>query len=256
MAIMTSKKFSALGAVLTLSLGITATQGATVQYQLSDCNDSATCSTQYGNSFGIVTVTDVSTGVVAVNVDLAPNHTWVRTGLATFSYTLDPALAGSTPILSLVTSTNWTPISGSPLTNLNTDGMGAQQYGLDFEGDNDSVSADLDFQLTLDGLTAASFALGGVAADTGRRYYFLADTCTGSDGKCSNQTAQMTGPVGAFAPVPLPAAAWLCCRGSPDSASSHDAKRRKATSRHATNHSAAARRFIGGRHSHPGSARS
>ena len=78
MAIMTSKKFSALGAVLTLSLGITATQGATVQYQLSDCNDSATCSTQYGNSFGIVTVTDVSTGVVAVNVGLPPKHTGAR----------------------------------------------------------------------------------------------------------------------------------------------------------------------------------
>jgi hypothetical protein len=198
---------------LTLSLGTTVTQGATVQFQLSDCNDSATCSTQFGNNFGIVTVTDVSAGVVAVNVDLAPSHTWARTGLIAFSFTLDPALAGSTPILSLVTSTNWTPIGGSPLTNLNTDGMGAQQYGLDFTGDNDRVSADLDFQLTLPGLTAASFALGGVAADTGRRYYFLADICTDSDGKCSNQSAQMTGPVGAFAPVPLPAAAWLLLSG-------------------------------------------
>ena len=206
---MTSKKFFALGAVLTLSLGTTVTQGATVQYQLSDCNDSATCSTQYGNNFGIVTVTDVSTGVVAVNVDLAPSHTWARTGLTTFSFTLDPALT-DTPSLSLVTATNWTPIL---LTNLNTDGMGAQQYGLDFTGANDSVSADLDFRLELEGLTAASFALGGVAADTGRRYYFLADICTDSDGRCSNQLAQMTGPVGAFAPVPLPAAAWLLLSG-------------------------------------------
>ena len=209
---MTSKKFFALGAVLTLSLGTTATQGATVQYQLSDCNDSANCSTQFGNNFGIVTVTDVSSGVVAVNVDLAPSHTWARTGLTTFSFTLDPTLAG-TPSLSLVTATNWTPLGGSPLTDLNTDGMGAQQYGLDFTGANDSVSADLDFQLTLDGLTAASFALGGVAADTGRRYYFLADICTDSDGQCSGQLAQMTGPVGAFAPVPLPAAAWLLLSG-------------------------------------------
>ena len=209
---MTSKKFFALGAVLTLSLVTTAIQGATVQYQLSDCNDSATCATQYGNNFGIVTVTDVSTGVVAVNVDLAPSHTWARTGLTTFSFTLDPALTG-TPSLSLVTATNWTPIAGSPLTNLNTDGMGAQQYGLDFTGANDSVSADLDFRLELEGLTAASFALGGVAADTGRRYYFLADICTDSDGQCSNQLAQMTGPVGAFAPVPLPAAAWLLLSG-------------------------------------------
>ena len=67
---MTSKKFFALGAVLTLSLGATVTQGATVQFQLSDCNDSAKCATQFGNNFGIVTVTDVSSGVVAVNVDL------------------------------------------------------------------------------------------------------------------------------------------------------------------------------------------
>ena len=206
---MTSKKFFALGAVLTLSLGATVTQGATVQFQLNDCNDSATCSTQYGNSFGIVTVTDVSSGVVAVNVDLAPSHTWARTGLTTFSFTLDPALAGK-PSLSQVTATNWTPVL---LTDLNNDGMGAQQYGLDFTGANDSVSADLDFRLMLSGLTAASFALGGVAADTGRRYYFLADICTDSDGQCSNQLAQMTGPVGAFAPVPLPAAAWLLLSG-------------------------------------------
>jgi hypothetical protein len=206
---MTCKKIFALGAVLTLSLGTTVTQGATVQFQLSDCNDSATCSTQYGNNFGIVTVTDVSTGVVAVNVDLAPSHTWARTGLTTFSFTLDPALT-DTPSLSLVTATNWTPIL---LTNLNNDGMGAQQYGLDFTGANDSVSADLDFRLELEGLTAASFALGDVAADTGRRYYFLADICTDSDGQCSNQLAQMTGPVGAFAPVPLPAAAWLLLSG-------------------------------------------
>ena len=206
---MTSKKFFALGAVLTLSLGATVTQGATVQFQLSDCNDSAKCSTQFGNNFGIVTVTDVSSGVVAVNVDLAPSHTWARTGLTTFSFTLDPTLAG-TPSLSQVTETNWTPVL---LTDLNNDGMGVQQYGLDFTGANDSVSADLDFQLTLGGLTAASFALGGVAADTGRRYYFLADICTDSDGQCSNQLAQMTGPVGAFAPVPLPAAAWLLLSG-------------------------------------------
>ena len=109
-----------------------------------------------------------------------------------------------------MTPTNWTPVL---LTDLNNDGMGAQQYGLDFTGANDSVSADLDFQLTLGGLTAASFALGGVAADTGRRYYFLADICTDSDGQCSNQLAQTTGPVGAFAPVPLPAAAWLLLSG-------------------------------------------
>ena len=107
---------------MTLSLGTTVTQGATVQFQLSDCNDSATCSTQYGNNFGIVTVTDVSSGVVAVNVDLAPSHTWARTGLTTFSFTLDPALT-DTPSLSLDTATNWTPIAGSLLTNLNTDGM-------------------------------------------------------------------------------------------------------------------------------------
>ena len=156
---MTSKKFFALGAVLTLSLGTTATQGATVQYQLSDCNDSAKCSTQYGNNFGIVTVTDVSSGVVAVNVDLAPSHTWARTGLTTFSFTLDPALAG-TPGLSLVTATNWTPIAGSPLTNLNTDGMGAQQYGLDFTGANDSVSADLDFRLDARGADGGLLCTG------------------------------------------------------------------------------------------------
>jgi len=210
---MTCKKLFAFGTVLTLSLGTTVTQGATVQYQLSDCNNSAVCSPQLGNNFGIVTVTDVSSGVVAVNVDLAPNHTWARTGLTTFSFTLDPALAGSTPTLSLVTPTNWTPILGSPLTDLNTDGMGAHQYGLVFTGANDSVSADLDFRLALDGLSTASFVLGGAAKDTGQRYYFLADICTDSDGKCSGQTAQMTGPVGAFAPVPLPAASWLLLSG-------------------------------------------
>ena len=95
-------------------------------------------------------------GVVAVNVDLAPSHTWARTGLTTFSFTLDPTLAG-TPSLSQVTETNWTPVL---LTDLNNDGMGVQQYGLDFTGANDSVSADLDFQLDARGADGGLFCTG------------------------------------------------------------------------------------------------
>lgn len=209
---MSCRLLSTLGAALLLSIATTAAQGATVQYQLTDCNDSSKCSPQFGNNFGTVTVTDVSSGVVAVNVDLAPSYTWARTGLTTFSFTLDPALT-TAPALSLVTSPNWTPISGSPITGLNTDGMGAQQYGLDFTGANDSVSADLDFTLTLTGLSTSSFVLGGASADTGKRYYFLADICTDSDGKCSGQTTQMTGLVGTSTVVPLPAAAWLLLSG-------------------------------------------
>ena len=57
---MACRMLSTYGTALVLSIAATIAQGATVQYQLSDCNDSAVCSPQFGNNFGVVTVTDVA----------------------------------------------------------------------------------------------------------------------------------------------------------------------------------------------------
>ena len=67
-------------------------QAAVVQYVLTDCNNSAACTPQFGNNFGTVTVTDVSGGVVDVNVNLAPNYVWQRSGLIGFAFTLATGL--------------------------------------------------------------------------------------------------------------------------------------------------------------------
>ena len=202
---------SVLAAALAVGL-VGGAQAAVVQYVLSDCNDSAACTPQFGNNFGIVTLTDGAAGVVDVNVNLAPNYVWQRSGLIGFAFTLATGLP--VPTLSNVTSPNWTPTTGNPLTSVNYNGMGFQQYGVDFRGSNNSVSTDLNFRLTATGLSTASFVLGGTSPDTGRAYYFLADICTDSDGNCSGQSSQTSGLVGAYtAPVPLPAAAWLLLSG-------------------------------------------
>jgi|SRR5262252_9090178 len=81
--------------------------------------------------------------------------------------------------------------------------MGTAQYGLDFTGPNDVVTANLDFTLTATGLSVNSFTTGGTAGDTGKNYFFLADLCTHSLPGCSGTGG--TGLVGAVAaPVPGP----------------------------------------------------
>jgi hypothetical protein len=180
-------------------------QAASLQFTLTDCNNGAGCSPQTGNNFGTVTITDVSAGVVSVDVDLAGTFTWARTGLIGFAFNLVSGFTGAnTPQLSNVTATNWSPTLGAPLTGFNFDGMGSAQYGLDFTGPNNSVTANLDFTLTATGLDVTDFTTGGVANDTGNRYFFIADICTKSlPGGCSETGG--TGLVGALAaPVPGP----------------------------------------------------
>lgn len=201
---MDTKKIFAYTAALALSLAATVAQAATVSYQLTDCNTSSGCTPQLGNNFGTVTVTDVAGGV-SVNVNLEGNYWWARTGLTTFSFTLASGLP--MPALSGV-SANWETTLD---TSLNTDGMGSQQYGLNYTGANNvKPAADLNFLLTAAGLSTGSFVLGGVAADTGIAYHFLADICTDAAGDCSNGG---TGLVGDGQVVPLPAAAWLLLSG-------------------------------------------
>jgi hypothetical protein len=174
-------------------------QADEIQFTLTDCNTSSGCSPQTGNNFGTVSVTDVSTGVVKVDVDLAPSYTWAKTGLEGFVFNLTSGLP--TPTLSGVTASNWTPTSGSPQTSFNSDGMGSGQYGLDFTGANNSVSANLDFTLTAVGLSVTSFTTGGTSGDTGKKYYFLADICTKASGNCGDSGG--TGLVGAGVGVDL-----------------------------------------------------
>jgi hypothetical protein len=92
----------------------------------------------------------------------------------------------------------------SPTFAHSSDGMGAFQYGLDFNGSTGTVSADLIFRLTATGLTENSFVLGGASGLTGHpQFYFAADICTpNSAGACGGST----GLVGATAAVPGPIA--------------------------------------------------
>jgi hypothetical protein len=192
---------SLMGAAAVLAAGValpSAGQAASLQFTLADCNNGAGCSNQFGNNFGTVTITDGAAGVVNVDVDLADSFTWTKSGLIGFAFNLVAGFTGAnTPQLSNVTATNWTPTSGSPLTGFNTDGMGSAQYGLDFTGANNTVTANLDFTLTATGLDVTDFTTGGTAADTGKNYFFLADINTAPNGA--------TGLVGAVAaPVPGP----------------------------------------------------
>lgn len=195
---------SFLGGCLAIA-GLSASHAASLQFILTDCNDGATCATQFGNNFGTVTITDVGVDQVSVNVDLAAGYTWANTGLIGFGFNLPGVPA--VPTLSNVTASNWTPTSGNPLVIADlggnpSDGMGTAQYGLDFTGANNSVSADLNFTLTAAGLDVSDFTTGGVSGDTGKQYYFIADICTRTT-SCSGGTTNFTGLVGAV-PVPGP----------------------------------------------------
>jgi len=189
-------------ALVVASLGVTG-QAAALQFILTDCNTSSGCSPQTGNNFGTVTITNGAAGVVNVDVDLADTFTWAKTGLIGFAFNLVSGFTGAnTPQLSNVTATNWSPTLGSPDTGFNSDGMGSAQYGLDFTGPNNSVTANLDFTLTATGLTVNSFTTGGTAGDTGKNYFFLADICTKPIATgCSNGG---TGLVGAAVASPVP----------------------------------------------------
>src|SRR5215469_16327329 len=96
---------------------------ADLMFTLADCNSGLGCGT--GNDFGTVTLHQVATDVVSVEVDLAPGVTWAKTALAGFEFNLsssitNPQLSGVSPL--------WIPQSGAPLTGLNGDGMGSFPY--------------------------------------------------------------------------------------------------------------------------------
>ena len=101
---------------------ITAANANQISFTLTDCNTSSGCSPQTGNNFGTVKITDAGTGIVNVDVDLAGNFTWAKTGLEGFTFNL--SFSSPVPTLSNVTASNWTPTSGSPQTGFNSDGMG------------------------------------------------------------------------------------------------------------------------------------
>jgi len=152
-------------------------------FTLTDCNDSSGCSPQFGNNFGTVTITDGVAGVVTVDVNLEPNYTWAATGLIGFAWTLATGFTGAnTPIVSGLTASWIAGAGGVPLTGFNTDGMGTQQYGVDYTGANSVNTANLDFTLTATGLDVTDFILGGVSPDTGVAYHFLADIATNANG--------------------------------------------------------------------------
>jgi hypothetical protein len=161
----------------------------------TDCNAGLSCGT--GNvspSLGTATLTYEGT-FVNVDVHLNNGEQFVQTDhKATFSFTLASGLP--TPTLSNV-STGWTPTSGSPLTGFNVDGMGQQQYGLDWSGGTSSPDPnDLVFHISdTGGLTLEDFVLGGPSGDNTTAYYFVADIlCGASQRNCTN-TGQIGAPI-------------------------------------------------------------
>ena len=182
------------GAVAFLAMAglSTAGQAASLQFTLVDCNSGLGCGT--GNNLGTITITDVAANQVSVNAHLASGETWIGSGLIGFAFNLD--FNSPVPTLSGVTTPNWSPTLGNPLTGFNSDGMGSAQYGLDLttSGNSGNVSADLNFTLTAAGLDVTDFTTGGTSGDTGKKYFFLADI----------QVNGATGLAGALAAAPVP----------------------------------------------------
>jgi hypothetical protein len=163
----------------------------------TDCNDGLGCGA--GNvspSLGTVTLTYENT-FVNVDVHLNNGEGFVNTGLAGFSFTLASGLG--TPTLSNV-SANWIPQSGNPFTNPNNDGLGQQQYALNWNGGNGASNPDFNdlvFHISdTGGLTLEDFVRGAPSGDhSPTAYYFEADiVCSASTPNCTNGK---TGEIGA-----------------------------------------------------------
>jgi hypothetical protein len=174
---------------------------ADLTFTLTTCNSSLAGLGCVSGDYGTITLHQVNTNVVSVDVDLATNVTWASSGLAGFEFNLS-GVSGAT--LSSV-SALWTPQSGAPSSGLNGDGMGTFNSQLDFTGTTGTNSANLDFTLTATGLTLASFTQGTASGLPGSpRFYFAADICVpNASGRCTASPG--TGLVGAGpAAVPGP----------------------------------------------------
>src|ERR1700747_1006190 len=130
-------------------------------------------------SAGTVTIADVSSGVVSVNVMLNSGFQFVSTGFDTdFGFNL----AGNPTITFSGVTSGFTPVA-NPQTagSLHMDGTGFFEYGVNCtacgNGGSNPQSGPLDFTITAAGLTTASFQQNAAGQ------FFAVDMISGTTGK-------------------------------------------------------------------------
>src|SRR5262249_42177500 len=87
-----------------------------LQFVLTDCGNSFGCG--LGNNFGTITITDAGANTVSVNAHLASGVFWQKSGIEGFAFNLN--FASPIPVLSNVTTPNWSPVTGAPDTGFNS----------------------------------------------------------------------------------------------------------------------------------------
>jgi hypothetical protein len=191
--------------VLALSAGLlgmtaVASHAATETFSLTSDHCDGGCLTGQ-TSGGTITITDVSAGVVSVNVTLANGNEFVHTGFDTdFGFNL----TGAPSITFSGVTTGFTP-NGLPnpvfATSLMMDGTGTFEYGVQCtacgNGGSNPQTGPLNFTITATGLTVASFIQNAAGQ------FFAVDLISGTTGKTGAIDASVV------SSVPLPPAALL-----------------------------------------------
>lgn len=187
-----------LGVLALAALGLTlavpgAARADSFTFALTSDHCSGGCLTGQ-TSGGTVTVTDVSAGVVSVDVTLANGNRFVSTGFDTdFGFNL----AGNPTITFSGVTSGFTP-NANPQSagSLHVDGTGFFEYGVNCtacgNGGSNPQNGPLDFTVSAAGLTAASFEQNAAGQ------FFAVDMISGTTG--------MTGAVDASVRVPGPIA--------------------------------------------------
>jgi hypothetical protein len=176
--------FGVLGLAAMMLIAMTGTEAAanTISFQVVVDHCTGNCGPQ--TSFGVVTITDVASNQVSVDVTLFNNNKFVNTGLPTFAFNLNSittiAVSGVTTNFALASTT-----AGS----ISDDGFGNFDFAVNYNGGpggSNPSAGPLDFTVTAAGLSTASFlklSNGGSPSA-----YFGVDILSGTTGK--------TGPIG------------------------------------------------------------
>jgi hypothetical protein len=182
------------GAAIAFATGLLfsgASYANTVQFDLTSDHCTGGC-LGTATSAGTVTITDVSTGVVSVNVTLASGFRFVSTGFDTdFGFNL----AGNPTITYTAVTTGFAPTGGTPQSagSLHMDGTGFFEYGVTCtacgSGGSNPQSGPLNFTIT-DGTTFSTASFEQNAAGQ----FFAVDLIGNGN----------TGAVDASSPVPAP----------------------------------------------------
>ena len=182
--------------VLLLTLGTSTASADTLTFQITSDHCTGGCLPSGTTSAGLITLTDVSSGVVSVNVTLNSGFLFQASGgfdSVAFDLNGTPTIAYSN-----ITSP-WTVVGGSaPSQSAGTyheDGFGDFQYAIDLAGNGsaDAKPGPLNFTVTASGLSAASFVRNAGGA------YFIVDiysTSTGNTGVMDASNTNRTVPDG------------------------------------------------------------